>query len=852
MTHGGRLPAETTRFFGRAAEAAAIRGALGRSRLVTLTGPGGVGKTRIAIRVARELAAAFPDGVCMVQLSGLRDADLLPDTVAAALGLAGQPGEAPLAALVDYLRGKRTLIVLDTCEHLIDACAMFADVVLRAADGPRLLATSRQALDIPGEVVYPIPPLAVPDDDGDAVALFADRVAAAVPGFTITDDLLPRIVELCRGLDGIPLAIELAAVRLRAVGLDELLARLGDRLRLLAGGSRRVTRRHQTLRMTIGWSYELCSDAERLLWTRLSVFAGEFGLPAVETVCAGGPLERDDIIDALIGLVDKSIVLRADGASDFDGARYRMLDAVREYGAELLADADGYRSRHLAYHLALARAFEPAFFGPEQAASIERLAREHDNIRVALEYCVTGPTADLPAERVLAGLDLATSCWGFWMTTGRIREGSRWLQRLLDQAPEPTPQRVRGLWLASWFLSARGKNAASAELRSQARQIAARLGGRSALPRSMAPSAAVLRGLRALLRGAHKQAIGACDELLDGLPPGEEWVRGTALWVKSVALWFDRDLEGFASCQREGMRLKSEFGDLISMAHHLEGFAWLAASQAARAAGPAAADGAASDADANADAGPNADANAAVDGRPDDAGFIRAARLQGAADQMWRRSVDEPRYGLPALHAERERAESLAREALGAQRYAVEHAAGAAMSAEDAVRYALGDEEPPALDGAASGSFRRGRRGEPAPARQRPAPGSPSRPASPGPPARTDLPAGPGQPPGAAEGAGPLSWELLTAREREVATLVAEGLTNKDIAARLVVSKRTVDAHVEHILGKLGYSSRVQVAALASSRQPDAAPAARGSQAPEIPSPRAADDGLAASRTESE
>lgn len=775
ITHGGRLPAETTRFFGRAEEAASVRGALGRSRLVTLTGPGGVGKTRIAVRVARDQSAAFPDGVCMVQLSGLRDPELLPGTIAAALGQGGPPGETSIASLVDYLRGKRMLIILDTCEHLIDACAMLVDVLLRGADGPRLLATSRQALDIPGEVVYPIPPLAVPDDGGDAVALFADRVAAAVPWFTITDEVLPDVVRLCRALDGLPLAIELAAVRLRAVGLDELLARMGDRLRLLAGGSRRVTRRHQTLRMTIGWSYELCSETEQLLWTRLSAFTGEFGLEAAETVCAGGALDAGDILDTLIGLVDKSIVLRADDADGPDGARYRLLDVIREFGAELLEDADVYRERHLEYHLGLARAFEPSFLGPEQGPWIDRLTRDYANIEVALESCVTdGRAAD--------GLDFATACWGFWMATGRVREGSGWLHRLLNEAPEPSPQRVRGLWLASWFASAQGRNAESARLRAQAREIAAGLPGPPELPPSAGPPAEVLRGLRAVMSGHYDEGAAACDDVLRGLPGGETWVRGTALWVKGLALWFSRDPDGFVSCQRESIRLKRGFGDLISLAHLLEGFAWLAADQAAE-----------------------ADASPAGGSSTSDAAehCVRVARLHGAADRMWRSAADEPRYGLHPLNAERARAERLARETLGDSGYAREHEAGAAMNPDEAARYALGEAE------------------------RSPVPQQATRPA-----------AAAGTEPGKLAAQEP--WELLTAREREVATLVADGLTNKDIAARLVVSKRTVDAHVEHILGKLGYSSRVQVAALASAQQP------KGGMP--VPPQRAAESGNLAAR----
>ena len=531
--HGGRLPAESTRFFGRSAEAAAIRDALGRSRLVTLTGPGGVGKTRIAVRVACGLGAAFPDGVYMVQLSALRDPELLGSTVAGALGIAGRrSAEGQLDALVDYLRGKRVLLILDTCEHMIDACALLADVLLRGTEGPMLLTTSRQVLDIPGEVVYPIPPLDVPDDGGDAVALFADRVSAAVPGFTITTDILPKIVELCRGLDGIPLAIELAAVRLRAVGLEELLGRLGDRLRLLGTGSRRTTERHQTLRMTISWSYDLCSPAEKVLWTRLSVFAGEFSLEAVEAVCGGEPLADERMIDTLIGLVDKSIVLRADTVDSPDGARYRMLDAVREYGAQLLADPQRYHARHLAFYLGLAREFQPAFLSGRQRALVDAIARDQANIRVALEYSLTNGQAP-------AGLELATACWGFWMATSRLSEGAYWLQRLLEQAREPTPQRVRGLWLASWLLSGQGDNETASALRAQARAISAPAGrgsslsGRDAVPESLAPAQSVLRGFRQAMRGAHASAIETCDEVVRSLPDGETWLRGSALWVKS-------------------------------------------------------------------------------------------------------------------------------------------------------------------------------------------------------------------------------------------------------------------------------------------------------------------------------
>jgi non-specific serine/threonine protein kinase len=750
------------------------------------------------VRVARELSSAFPDGVYMVQLSALRDPELLASTVAAVIGVAGQFAEGQPDEIVDYLCGKRVLLILDTCEHLIDACAMFADMLLRGAEGPLLLATSRQALDIPGEVVYPIPPLPVPDDGGDAVALFADRVSAAVPGFTITAEVLPKIVQLCQGLDGIPLAIELAAVRLRAVGLEELLARLGDRLRLLGSGSRRTTERHQTLRMTIAWSYDLCSPAEKVMWTRLSVFAGEFGLDAVESVCAGDPL-GDDIIDTLIGLVDKSIVLRADSVDSAGGARYRMLDAVREYGSELLADPDIYRRRHLSYYLEVARKFEPAFLSGQQCAWIDRIARDQFNIRVALEYCLTSGQA-------LPGLELATSCWGFWMSIGRLAEGSYWLQRLLEQAPESAPQRVRGLWLASWFLSCQGDYAASAVLRAEAREIVGLLGNREELLRPLTLGTDVLRGLRRVLTGEYAQALAVCDEALGRLPAGEKWMRGSVLWIKSLALWFTRSLADCADCHREGLRIKLAFGDLMSVACHLEGLAWLAA---------------------------------------DEGDHERTAILQGAADRMWGQAAREPRFGVPVLHAERVRAEGTARDGLGEEGYAERYTVGGAVSTEDVARYALGEPLREPLMEAASAATRAAARpgaragaGSYVGARAGAHIGTKGSIGARGGDAGSVDGAGGavrgvvggsvGGSAGTAGGAGDVvrgagagdargeAWGMLTAREREVAVLVADGLTNKDIAMRLVVSKRTVDAHVEHMLAKLGFSSRVQIAALAT------------------------------------
>jgi predicted ATPase/DNA-binding NarL/FixJ family response regulator len=769
ITHGGRLPAETARFFGRSHEAAAIKDALARSRLVTLTGPGGVGKTRLAVKVAGELAQAFPDGVFLADLSAARDAADVACALASALGVARDECHLDLLPsdwLASQLRGKQLLLILDTCEHVIGACAALADAILRGDGGPELLVTSRQPLDLPGEVVFRIPPLSVGDDGGDAVRLFADRAAAAAPGFEVTADTLPKLVRLCRLLDGIPLEIELAALRLRAVGVEELLARLPGHLRLLGCGRRGTAGdRQQSLQASISWSYDLCSPPERLLWSRLSVFADGFDLTAAEAVCSGGELGADEILDTLIGLVDKSVVLRE---ADTGGAsRYQLLAVVRELGAEHADAAGACAVRQRAYYSALARAFAASFVGPGQLDLVARFGRDDANLRVAFDGA-------LAAGDTAMAMELATACWPWLTCAGRLAEASAWLARALEQDQYQTgdPERVRAPLPAAPFRTAVGDPAA--EFRPLATRLAAwslaaqgDIQGADALRETMTgtgaePAAPAVRFILALVigfdaafaalrRGAFADCAAHCDELTAGLPEGERWARGWAAWVKGLAGWFAGDRVAAGASLRAGLGLLAPFGGEQAVALYLEAFAWLAA------------------------------------GRGD---YRRAARLQGAADERWQRletreGVTVPRFGLPLLHAERDRAERHARDALSAAGYAAEHATGAALSTEAAVRSAV--------PGAASAPH-------PGPAGQ--AAAGPPAAAITGPAAVDVAPAG--------------HWELLTAREREVAGLVARGMTNKDIASRLVVSKRTVDAHLEHILGKLGYSSRREVAALAS------------------------------------
>ncbi len=411
----GLLPAEATSFIGRTAELADITALLGTARMVTVVGPAGVGKTRLSLRAAAVAADEFSDGVWLADLAGISDPDQLRPAVAAMLGLPGDDDDETRGpGLLGYLRDKRLLLVLDTCEHLVDACAAFADTVLRAAPGVTLLATSRQPLDAQGEHAFPLAPLPA---ENDAADLFAQRAAAVLPGFTVTPQNRADVVRLCQRLDGIPLAIELAAVRLRALPLAELVSQLEDGIRLLTVSRRGTSPRHQTLRAAVEWSYQLCTPGERALWERLSVFAGTFDVSGAEQVCADDDVLRQaEIVHALVGLVDKSVVLR-DAA---DPSRYRLLAALREFGADRLAETGGrerFLDRLADRCVAMARDFDERFRGSawahdrragdgtevNQVTAFRRLHRDYDNIRAVLELharcagAVGRPAARCPA-----------------------------------------------------------------------------------------------------------------------------------------------------------------------------------------------------------------------------------------------------------------------------------------------------------------------------------------------------------------------------------------------------------------------------------------------------------------------
>jgi predicted ATPase/class 3 adenylate cyclase len=431
------LPQQVTSFIGREKELAELRRRLAINCLLTLTGSGGCGKTRLCLQVAADALEQFPDGVWLVELAPLVDPGLVPQTVATVLGLKEAPGKPIRQTLTDYLKDKRLLLLLDNCEQLLDGCAQLADTLLRQCPQVKILASSREALGMGGEQAYRVPSLSLPDPKQtqtpasvapfEAVQLFTDRALLARPDFKVTHQNAAVLASICYRLDGIPLAIELAAARVRALSVEEINSRLDQRFLLLTGGSRTALPRQQTLRSLIDWSYDLLNDPEKRLLQRLSIFAGGWTLAAAEQVCGGDGVQDPDVLDLLTSLCDKSMVLVEQNDGHY---RYQLLETVRQYGRERLLESGGgeaVRDRHLDYFLALAEEAEPKLTGAEQAQWLQRLDEEHDNLRSALTWS--------SGEDATSGLRLAGALWWFWYARGYFGEGRGWLSGLLAAAP---------------------------------------------------------------------------------------------------------------------------------------------------------------------------------------------------------------------------------------------------------------------------------------------------------------------------------------------------------------------------------------------------------------------------------
>ena len=852
------FPGQAASFVGRTREIEELVRFLGTARLVTLTGPGGVGKTRLAMEVAGRAAPAQARGAWFVELAPLTDPSLVPHTVATVLGVQEVSGETLPQAVLRALGDRAMLLVLDNCEHLVAACAHLTQAWLAACPSLRILATSREPLSVPGELAYPVPSLSLPGADAgasevkcrsDAVRLFEERAAFASPGFAITPANAAMVAQICRRLDGIPLALELAAARIRGLSAEQIAARLDHRFDLLTGRPWSGHPRHRTLRAAIDWSYDLLDGRERTLFARVSVFAGGFGLDAVEIVCAGEPLQRDEIVPGLTRLVDKSLVLAETHGGE---ARYRLQDSVRHYARERLLES-GEQSRllgrHLEWCLALAESAEPQLQGPAQAEWLRRLTAEHDNLREALTFALEGGSGD-------AAVRLAASLWWFWHVRGYLSEGRAWLSRALAMdAGAGSTARARALyghgflaWRQGLFDDAtvlgeaslalsrrRGDTLGMASAFSLLEHVARSRGDHAravALPeQSLAlfrelgdtwgiATALVAVGNAARLAADYPRARTALEESLD-LFRGLRDPSGLAAALHFLGL-VARDQGDYAragTAASESLRVSREQGDASRQAFSLHLLGLIARDQGDyggaqgqfeqslglfREMGDAwgittvlislaAAALSAGDVDRAAglfgesltirrDLGDRpgiVECLEGVAGVTALAGHaVRAARLLGAAAAQ-REALGAPS---PVERGEgrREQTADRVRRRLGKQAFAEARAAGRQLTVQQAVEEAL------AAVSAAAGA---------------------------------DSPAG-------TEAAVPAGG--LTERELEVAALVAEGRSNRQIAAALVVTLGTAANHVQHILDKLGLHSRAQIATWAVARglrRPGTAPA---------------------------
>ena len=770
------LPAPRTSFVGREREIVEVKRALSMTRILTLTGAGGSGKTRLALEVARDLVGAYPDGVWLVELAGLSEGDLVPQAVATALGATERPGQPLTVTLGEFLRAKQTLLVVDNCEHLLEATAGLVDILLDSCPHLRILATSREALDVTGEVRWIVPPLSVPEPQGrpssedsssfevlegyESVRLFIERAQAAKGDFEVTNESAPAVAEICIRLDGLPLAIELAAARIKLLPPRALLKRLGSRLKLVTEGARNLPERQRTLRGTIEWSYTLLEEGERVLFARLAVFSGGRTLEAIEAICVA---KGDLPVDALEGvsfLLDKSLLRQEEGLEG--EPRFVMLETIHEYARERLeasGEAEEIKRLHAEYFLALAEGAEPELTGPDQLACLERLEAEHDNMRAALTW-------SLEKEPETA-LRLAGMLAHFWEIRSDISEGSMWLEAALRQSGRldtvtEAATRAKALTGAGTFAWHRGDYDKATELHGEALGLYKELGDDSGVafalmclgaqynePGDYERAAPFFEEALALSRriGDRRNIVTTLHNLADVERQRGNYERAKTLGIESMALaremedkWQLARIVGWVGLLtvfsgdeydlaeeflKEALVLSRELGNWTSGAYCLEGFAGLAGAKAQGG---------------------------------------RAARLWGAAEAL-RKTIGDPLSIEGRLYFERSRV--AARAQLGEATWEAAFAQGMAMELEEAVEYALSEDDS---------SMNASRT-----------------------PEQTSTTA---PPPSA-----------LTRREREVAKLVTRGLTNRRIAKELVLSERTVENHVHNILKKLNLSSRSEVAA---------------------------------------
>jgi predicted ATPase/class 3 adenylate cyclase/DNA-binding NarL/FixJ family response regulator len=759
------LPIELTSFLGREAEISELKQLLGKDRLVTISGAGGLGKTRLALHLAADLIDAYPDGVWLVELGALSDPFLVAQAVAKSVGIREMPGSPLLETLTANLRTRDCLLVLDNCEHLIAECAKLAAHFLGQCPGLTILATSRERLAVPGEELWRLAPLALPPDpdetlpptaltDWEAVRLFIERARLDPRVLDADGAQAAAVVQICRRLDGIPLAIELAAARVSMMNVDELLRRLDDRFQLLTGGGHAAVPRHQALRATVDWSFQLLEPDERALLRRLSIFAGGFAVADVEAVCEGGDVESGEIVDLLGRLVDKSLVMPPPAET---GSPMRLLETLRQYSRERLDEAGEagiYSKRHADYYLGLAEHTKNLRDSHEHSTWLDRLEKEHDNLRAALEWSLTAS-----AE---VNLRLAAALVSFWDARGYLTEGRDWLEKALAAYADDSAPSAEAFGAAGWLAQRLGDLDRAASHLEKSIKIARVTQQSGVLARSLRTLALVrlLQGDSQTAGPLVREAIEVAESLDD------QTGKAGGLLVIALVTYLAGDRESARSYAEESLALHRSLGDEKVAAFLLACLANLALDHK-------------DEATARANLGEGLEISRELREKVDVAFVLdscarlaaaqsdhaRALQLAGAAS-----AVRETVRALPAPPWEAMVATSLepARRALGADAAQAAWKSGTGLTLEQAIEHALGWLAPDHAEKTAV----------------------------------TD--------------AEPPFESPLSTRELEIAALVGRGLRNREIAAKLHIAQRTVDAHVEHIRNKLDFHSRAQIAAWAS------------------------------------
>jgi len=749
------LPLELTSFVGRRHELHEVKRLLTTTRLLTLTGSGGVGKTRLAVRAAAEVARGFRDGVWFVSLGPIQDPLLVSQAVFTALGAQDQSAGWSLSALTDYLAGKRLLLILDNCEHLLDAGAVLASTLLKICPEMHLLATSRQPLGVVGEVRMPVPPMSLPREgdqepveqlmQSEAVWLLSERAAAVLPGFAVNPENAAAVRQLTRRLDGIPLALELAAVRLGALSLDQLNQGLERELSILGSGTRGAEGRQQTLEATIGWSFSLLDEVERLLWARLSVFAGGFDAEAAIEVCCDDRVPTERLVVLLGALVEKSIVKR--DFSSGNTPRYWLLETIRQYGSQRLHvvnEETSTKERHLKWIVGLAKSV--GAFDNRQVDLFKRMDLERDNLWAALEFCLSEPVA------AQDGAELALHLMAYWTCRGPFGDLRRVLMSLAERAKEDSAPKAHFLRAAAVMANSQNDFGASATLSRESLRIGTLLKEPQAIAWSLtwlaiplgiqgkitdaleaAQSAVSLarslqsRPIELVATTAQCNILGAVGQPEKAIMLGEEalavskergelWARGYLLMATAQAHWQQGERQLAEAQARDGAACKHALDDRAGLQALLETLASMAAEHGA---------------------------------------LQRAATLLGCAERVRESSAIHFLEGFRQQH-ERSMARVLA--GLGQRGFDAAYARGLAMTIDDAVVFAVEERLRPQAQTV-----------------------------------KTAI------------------KSPLTKRELEIARLVEAEMSSREIATKLFISERTVETHITNMFNKLGLNSRVQL-----------------------------------------